>query len=414
MLRPQRLIHIGLDEEMRRVHESWWYSDWVMLLACFAPIEELGNHVENPETFRDNVKKTVICHSDQMPFWIKLQPGKQLYAPEELPKTTKKPLTKAEGESTQKNFHGSQKKETRVDADGMTQLRGECHGNQDKFRITMDLEQVVYGFFDGADVTPQADFGLTSVIFSGQHFRESNVDENRCYIEDEKFERDGIEICHLAGTRVQAGLGSQTLKVREDHLDMFAEMKASGFRFYQQPAGFEDALLTCWKVQEQQKEYGQNLATRDLFTGALSKEARDLSFLCQQLSTWIRGKVTAVIQTADCIVIKLVKVKTAQKHQELRRELIALAEHEDTGASLSFLLFEFNQISRIRFQKVSTGTHKVSKGIQKVSTGIQEASTCIQEVSTGLTCKAACQQPIEMRCHLRLPSGQCSSAACMR
>ena len=198
-----------------------------------------------------------------------------------------------------------------------------------------------------------------------------------------------------------------------------AGWKALGWIPYQQPAGFEDAMITCCKIQEQLKKHGQTLATRDLLTGALSKEARDQSFLCQQLSTWIRGKVTAVVQTADCIVIKPVKVKTAQKHQELRRELIALAEHEDTGASSSFLLFEFSQISRMGFQKVSTGTHKVSKGIQKVSTGIQEVSTCIQEVSTGVTCKAACQQTIEMRCHLRLPScprtqGQCSSAACMR
>ena len=120
---------------MRRVHESWWYSDWVMWLACFAPLEELGNHVENPKTFRDNVRTTVFCHSDQMPFWIKLKPGRQLCAPEEVPKTTKKPLTKEEAESIQKSFSGSQKKETCVDVDGMIQLRGEFHGNQERLGL---------------------------------------------------------------------------------------------------------------------------------------------------------------------------------------------------------------------------------------------------------------------------------------
>ena len=35
-----------------------------------------------------------------------------------------------------------------VDADGMTQLRGESHQDQDKFRITVDLEQRYDGYFD--------------------------------------------------------------------------------------------------------------------------------------------------------------------------------------------------------------------------------------------------------------------------
>ena len=111
--------------------------------------------MENPEAFRDNIKATVLCHSDQMPFWIKLTPGKQLYAPEEVKKSTKKPLSKEEAQNTQKSFSGSQHKETLFDAEGMTQLRRECHGNQDKFRITMDLGQVVFGFFEAADVVPQ-------------------------------------------------------------------------------------------------------------------------------------------------------------------------------------------------------------------------------------------------------------------
>ena len=327
LLRPQRLIHIGLEEERKRVWDSWHFWDWALWLACHATEEELGEHVSNPDLFRKNIKRLVLSHSDQMPFWVKLQPGKQLYLRDEV--EHRKKLDAAEAQS---KIGESQKVQGVLDTDGMTQLRGECHGNQDKFRITVDLEQIVLGFCDEPEVSPRADFGLTSVIFTGKHFREHNVDENRCYIEDEKYFRDGIEVCHLAGTRVEAGLGNQILDFREDHPEMFKEMKELGFRFYQQPAGFEDSLISCWKIQEQQKVHGINLSLRDLFTGALSKWAREQSFICQQICSWIRGKVTALIQTADAIVIRPVKLKTGHKHVQMRRELIQLAELQDTRA----------------------------------------------------------------------------------
>ena len=55
-----------------------------MWLATFAPIEELGEHVIDPLEFRKNIRSTVVCMSDQMPFYIKLQPGKQLYTKDEV------------------------------------------------------------------------------------------------------------------------------------------------------------------------------------------------------------------------------------------------------------------------------------------------------------------------------------------
>jgi len=341
LLRPQRLIHIGLEEELRRVQDSWWYHDWVLWLACFSSLDELAQHVENAATFREHIRKTVMLHSDQMPFYVKLSPGKQLYMKEETT-DAKKPLSAEEKALIGNQGGGSQKAETQIGADfaeGMTQLRGESHGNQDKFRITVDLEQAIYGYLD-PEVAPSADFGITSVIFTGAHFREHNVDKHRCYIEDEKFYRDGIEICHLAGTRVEGGLGNQILDFRDDHPELFEAMKALKIRFYQQPAGFEDSCITCWKIQEQLKMHGQNISLRDLFTGALSKWARDESFLCQQLCAWVRSKVTAVIQTADCVVIKPVKCKTAQKHIQLRKELIQLAEFENTRAVFKCGVYE--------------------------------------------------------------------------
>jgi hypothetical protein len=213
----------------------------------------------------------------------------------------------------------------------MTQNRGSSNSEQDKCRITVDVEQVCFGFFDSEKV-PVADNGITSVVFSGAHFRLANASKDRRWLEDDVYVVDGKEKVCKAGEPIPAGLGKALLEFRDKCPELMEKMIELQFRFYQQPAGFEDSLLTAWKIQEQLKHHGQNISLRDMFTGALSKWARDQSFLCQQLTAWIRSKVTAVCQTADCVVIRPVKIKTAQKHIQLRKELIQLAQLENTRA----------------------------------------------------------------------------------
>ena len=253
LLKPQRLCSMTLEEEAERVSETWYLFDFVMWLAAFAEIEELGEHVLNPEEFRKNVRSTVICMSDQMPFYIKLQPGKQMYTKDEIASSKRKPLSEREKEEGmgRKTGGGSQKAvaissldEFEIDNEGMTQTRGESHGNQDKFRVTVDVEQVLTGFFS-ADAEPQAVWGLTSLIMVGAHFNEDNVSnptgkgERPVYLEDEVYTVDGKDIVHKKGEPIERGRGSAILKFREDHPVLYEEMKDMGIRFYQQPAGFE-------------------------------------------------------------------------------------------------------------------------------------------------------------------------------
>ena len=104
--------------------------------------------------------------------------------------------------------------------------------------------------------------------------------------------------------------------------------------------GFEDSVITVWKVRQQSKKWGQVIGVRDMFTGGLSMAARHEMFLHSQMASWIRGKITSVLQVADTHVIKPVKVKTARKHQELRKELIKLAAYENTRAIFDCGLYE--------------------------------------------------------------------------
>jgi len=103
-------------------------------------------------------------------------------------------------------------------------------------------------------------------------------------------------------------------------------------RFFQQPAGFEDSVLSGWIVEEQHEAYGLTIALRDLFGGGLSESTRNKMSLCQQLAAFIRGKITSIIQLADTHVIQPFKACTTEQHAQLRKELMRLAEVEGTRA----------------------------------------------------------------------------------
>ena len=133
-----------------------------------------------------------------------------------------------------------------------------------------------------------------------------------------------------AGKPIERGLGSALMDFRDECPELYQKMYDLGFRFYQQPAGFEDQQITVWKIKEQAKEYGQTIGVRDLFGGALAEASRDTMFLCQQLSAWIRPKITAIVQVSDTHVIRPIKVRKLAKDVELRRELIKLSELEKT------------------------------------------------------------------------------------
>jgi hypothetical protein len=344
LLKPQRLIHLSLEQECKRLCESWQFWDHTMWLACFADEKELGTHVVDAGTFREHVKKTVIAMSDQMPFWIKLTPGKQLYAPGEFA-VSKTQLTGDESTHAmgQRGGGGSQSAAHQIsdviDNQGMTQTRGSNNSEQDKFRITVDVEQVCYGFFD-SEVTPHADNGITSVVFTGAHFRLANADKDRCWIEDDVYYVDGIKKVCTAGERIPGCLGKALLDFRDKCPELLDDMLKINFRFYQQPAGFEDSVITKWKIREQHKIHGQVLALRDLFGGALSETSRDTMFLHQQLCSWIRSKITAICQVADTHVIRPIKIRKLQADIELRRELMKLAKLEDTPAVFKCGMYE--------------------------------------------------------------------------
>ena len=66
----------------------------------------------------------------------------------------------------------------------------------------------------------------------------------------------------------------------------------------QQPAAFCDGVIIAWIAQLRKKEgYSKAISVRDMFAGGLSQSCKRMSVVCEQLLTFIAGKMTPVMQT---------------------------------------------------------------------------------------------------------------------
>ena len=84
LLKPQRLVDISKQEELRRLQQTWHLVDERIWLCAFGSVNELGKHVTQPEKFVEMRKSIDIIQSDQAPVYAMLRPDKQMYADWEL------------------------------------------------------------------------------------------------------------------------------------------------------------------------------------------------------------------------------------------------------------------------------------------------------------------------------------------
>ena len=97
MLKPQRLLTLTLLEEEHRLYQTWRDFDFRLWNMCFGDLSWLEQHVMDPQSFRDNIKSTVLSFSDQIPFWVKIQSTKQLFASWEVSTFGKRNLVELVG-----------------------------------------------------------------------------------------------------------------------------------------------------------------------------------------------------------------------------------------------------------------------------------------------------------------------------
>ena len=102
----------------------------------------------------------------------------------------------------------------------------------------------------------------------------SNISANNTWISTQAYEIDGVMKTYEAGMKIPNKLAQGLLRVRDEQPELWKRAHELGFRFYQQPAGFEDGWITARKIEKQQKDTPVCLAVRDLFGGGCPTRAR--------------------------------------------------------------------------------------------------------------------------------------------
>jgi len=197
MLKPQRLLTLTILEEEHRLYQTWRDFDFRLWNMCFGDLSWLEQHVMDPQSFRENIKSTVLSWSDQIPFWVKIQSTKQLFASWEVSTFKRNPVENLLGSAHQMSQN----------IEGMSQTRGAEVEGGDKYRITLEVQQDLYNFLN-PDLGPVAKHGRPLLILIGKHARLSNLDDDGRFIRTEQFEFCGTPVLRKAGTSARGLLKS--------------------------------------------------------------------------------------------------------------------------------------------------------------------------------------------------------------
>ena len=134
--------------------------------------EELEKKVMDPVAFGRQVEAggLVIGFSDAVPWWGLLKREMQLH----------------------RDGHGGR----------CFQTRGAYSDEARKFRITLDLAQVLQGYVTHSGAAPRGEIGRPMLVVGGVHCRLDNISMEGKWLESEEFSVSGERVTRLAGNPV--------------------------------------------------------------------------------------------------------------------------------------------------------------------------------------------------------------------
>ena len=211
--KPQRLTTLSVHEERCRWKCTLQAYDR-LLWEAMRP-ECLEEKVVDPKAFVEGIEEAVAIHADQVPCWLRIGTQKQLYGNAEISrrKTHKDHVPHL-------SEPGAQRQHTE-EPDGMAQTRQTGKGEGDRFRVTLELSQVVTNVFKPSE-KPEVRHGRPVLVVPGAHARLSNIDEKGLFIEDEVFLVKGKQKVRKAKTSA----GNLMLSWRKLRDEGDEEMKA--------------------------------------------------------------------------------------------------------------------------------------------------------------------------------------------
>ena len=71
------------------------------------------------------------------------------------------------------------------------------------------------------------------------------------WLKTEQFFVNGKLVTHKEGDPVPDNLARGLRTIRREAPEFWALLEKMGFQFYQQPSGFDDSIICCWKVEQQ-------------------------------------------------------------------------------------------------------------------------------------------------------------------
>jgi hypothetical protein len=318
LLKPQRLTMLSSEQEKWRCEQTWRLADSRMSMIAFGTESELGEHVGQPQKFCEHRKATVIIQSDQVPFYVKVRPNKQLYAAHETRAAgSKSVLSDWDKQKGLSGGHSALKLNEDGELPSMTQLRGAEHSKSDKYRVTIELVHLVHNWFESEDKRPLGSQGRHLLVLPGGHGDLSNIDNQHRFIETRRFWVGDKPKLHEQGA--YTNILRSLVELRRDSEQV--RHMLSRFHVMSQPAGFVDSVIFAWHMALQSEEYPTALSIRDLFTGAFSASSKQATSAADQVSSWIWGGMTPCLQLTDTTCAHQLKHYALQAQDKLRREL---------------------------------------------------------------------------------------------
>ena len=325
-LKPQRMLKLSYAEESVRCKITWQIFDLRMWEMAFSA-EAMQKHVVQVEQFRNRIEDAVIVFSDQVPWWGLICRKKQMYMEHE--------------------FEGPPRKKQRL-ADAVpvvgaivpfTQKRGWDNEEAMKFRITVELRQIIHRWFAGTEKDPIGSLGDTLIIVGGTHCRLSNISLAGKWIKDEKFYVGKNLKYHKAGNSV-GNIMKSWRDLRDQRPDLF-----EGISLMQQPAAVVDSVITTWSIMEMAEKYPSILWQRDLSGGGgFSMQAKQAMRLAGQVPAWIAGKMTACLQITDTDFAFRLKAFATEAKLQMRTQLQASSLQAGMESGLRCGAFEILKI----------------------------------------------------------------------
>ena len=350
--KPGRVTTLDASEEKLRARLTWQSFDSALHLAAFGTLDELKKFVAKPEQFIEHRKSLVLTFSDQIPFWVKIGSGNQVYSKNE--KITHRLVKKRKLQSVPQS-------QSLVDIDAVQQealtdvqqevsalaqaesvrISGNSYkvqqGNHqdDRFRITYEPLIALEKYFDGnVEEVPLSYLKWASVVLPGTTWaRLSNISDHHTFIKDEFF--------IVAAKQVQRKAGDSAGKLFYSYVELRKKKPVlfEDLDYYMQPAGNVDTIIYSWQEEAYSSRLPGGVRQKDLFAGGLTPDAKLATALANELEAYIAGSMTARLQLVDTDFAMSFKnhARACKQDMAIELQLLAVATQREPDFSCGAL-----------------------------------------------------------------------------